>query len=260
VIAAVLGGLLWWSASATRPAGAQPAAAAMARPATPPKTPPPVAGDELSPVEVVPQIPEAAKVLVREAAAARAAALEAGETKAAPEARAPEPVPAPELKEVSRLAAVAAEMPMAAVSPPALAPAEVTPTEIAPAEPASADEEQAAPAAHRGRLHGRAAVLARIGSLSDRELEQYRRGNLDVARRLLGEALLRCSSAGFDHHPVKAITHARLGLVLVGGYRQPQLGVEQFRKALRIDPNVPLSRRDLKPEVAAAFREAVART
>jgi eukaryotic-like serine/threonine-protein kinase len=270
LIAAVLGGLLWWSASATRPAGAQSAAAAMARPTTPPKTPPPVAGDEVSPVEVVPQIPEAAKVLVREAAAARAAAaLEAGEGKALgsedktprPGARAPEALPAPETKaEIPRLAAVPPEMPMAAVSPPRLAPTEVTPTEIAPAEAAPADDEPAAPAAHRGRLHGRAAVLARIGSLSDRGLEQYRRGNLDGARRLLSEALLQCSSAGFDHHPVKAITHARLGLVLVGGYKQPQLGVEQFRKALRIDPNVPLSRRDLKPEVTAAFREAVART
>jgi hypothetical protein len=59
---------------------------------------------------------------------------------------------------------------------------------------------------------------------------------------------------------VKAITHARLGLVLVGGYKQPELGVEQFRKALRIDPSVPLARRDLRPEVTAAFREAVART
>jgi hypothetical protein len=133
----------------------------------------------------------------------------------------------------------------------------------APAEPEAAPAADS-PAPHRAhrasRVRSARKALARIGAMADRGLFEYRRGKIDTARRLLQAALLACSTAGFDHHRVKAITHARLGLVLVGGYKQPELGVEQFRRALQIDPNVPLARRDVKPEVVAAFREAAART
>jgi hypothetical protein len=73
-------------------------------------------------------------------------------------------------------------------------------------------------------------------------------------------ALLACTKAGPQAVRLKALTHTHLGVILVDGYQQQQLGIDQFRRALRLDPSVPLARRWAKPEVVAAFREAVVRT
>ncbi|HEY2898987.1 MAG TPA: tetratricopeptide repeat-containing protein kinase family protein, partial [Polyangia bacterium] len=103
-------------------------------------------------------------------------------------------------------------------------------------------------------------AVAQIAAINGKAMLAYQRGNAEGARRLLRGALTVAERARLQRHPVAAVTHADLGIVLVSGFRQPQLGVEQFRQALKIDPNVPLSRRYAKPPVAAAFREAVART
>jgi hypothetical protein len=241
IIAAVLSGLIWWSVSTTRQAGAHsgtPASLAATALAMTMKAVP-------APLMEMPPIKTAA------------ASEEISQPATAPSE--------PDRRAVAPLA-LALPPPEAEIPATESVPREITPeitTEITMAEadaPAESDEPGQPVLRRRARLHGRWAALARIGAMSDRGLEQYRRGQLDTARRLLQTALTACSKAGFDHHTVKAITHARLGLVLVGGYKQPQLGVEQFRKALRIDPSVPLARRDLKPEVTAAFRQAVART
>jgi hypothetical protein len=235
IIAAVLSGLMWWSVSSTRHAGAQSArlssvtttALAMTMKAVPPplmETPPMKTGS--ASVEILP-----------------------------PETQPSEPAPTVEPPLV-------VAPPLGEIPATDSGPTEITPetTTVEADVPADWDQPIKRPLRQRARLRGRWAALARIGAMSDRGLAEYRRGKLDAARRLLQTALSACSKAGFDHHMVKAITHARLGLVLVGGYQQPQLGVEQFRKALQIDPSVPLARRDLKPAVTAAFRQAVART
>jgi serine/threonine protein kinase len=143
-------------------------------------------------------------------------------------------------------------------APPPRATEEVVPIEpTAAVEPQEQDEqEQQARPPRTHRKH----TLARIGSLNDRALRAYRKGRIDTAQRLLRAALQACAKAGPTAVRLEALTHTHLGVVLVDGYQQQQLGIEQFRRALRLDPAVPLARRWAKPEVVAAFREAVVRT
>jgi serine/threonine protein kinase len=112
----------------------------------------------------------------------------------------------------------------------------------------------------RSAVEVRRRTLARIALLNSRAMDAYQRARFESARGLLRTALATCASGHLQRHPIAATTHAYLGVVLIGGFNQPEMGVEQFRQALRIDPNVPLSRRWAKPTVAAAFRQAVART
>ncbi|HXI58205.1 MAG TPA: serine/threonine-protein kinase [Polyangia bacterium] len=112
----------------------------------------------------------------------------------------------------------------------------------------------------RSAVEVRRRALARIALLNSRAMDAYQRARFESARGLLRTALATCASGRLQRHPIAATTHAFLGVVLIGGFNQSEMGVEQFRQALRIDPNVPLSRRWAKPTVAAAFRQAVART
>jgi serine/threonine protein kinase len=127
-------------------------------------------------------------------------------------------------------------------------------------------DHEAPPAdARRGRktitpMAARQQAVAQIAALNNKAMLAYQRGNVEAARALLQAALTVAGRARLQRHAIAAIAHADLGIVLVSGFKQPHLGIEQFRQALKIDPNVPLSRRYAKPPVAAAFREAVART
>jgi serine/threonine-protein kinase len=101
--------------------------------------------------------------------------------------------------------------------------------------------------------------LARIARLNGAALKAYRRLDPPTARRRLHAALALCARSGLGRHAIAARTHALLGVVLAGGFKQPELGAEQFRIALRIDPRVPLPPRYAsESDVAAAFRNAVA--
>ena len=101
-------------------------------------------------------------------------------------------------------------------------------------------------------------TLARIARLNGGALKAYRRLDPVTARRRLQAALAVCARSGLGRHAIAARTHALLGVVLAGGFRQPELGAEQFRIALRIDPRVPLPPRYAsESDVAAAFRTAV---
>ena len=71
------------------------------------------------------------------------------------------------------------------------------------------------------------------------------------------DALL-VGSAGLARHPLMARVHIYMGLVLVSGYNQRALGVDEFRSALRINPMASLPARfATHPAIAAAFREAL---
>jgi hypothetical protein len=205
-----------------------------------------------------------------EAAPVRQAPIEAAPARPAPveavrpvEAALPVEAPAP---------AAPVEAAPAQTAPPPAAPVEAFPAARAPAP--RAPIEISPPSAARGKARGQRlkqklafraapgknAALASIGLMNAKAMEAYQRSDFEAARRLLRAALTACSSAGFDNHKVKAVTHTNLGVVLVGGFKQAEMGMDQFRKALQIDPVVPLSKKLAKPEVAAAFREAVAAT
>src|SRR5258707_4551649 len=99
--------------------------------------------------------------------------------------------------------------------------------------------------------------LAAIGELNDRAMAAYQATNFGAARALLLEALAGEGRLHLQRHPVAAVTHAYLGVVLISGLGQWQPGVEEFRQAVAIDPDVTLPRQYVKRAVTAAIRQAV---
>ena len=106
----------------------------------------------------------------------------------------------------------------------------------------------------------RAAVVSAIKTMNRRALAAYRRAEYETARRMLRAALAAADTAKLHRHRSLALTHTHLGIVLVGGFHQPEMAVQQFRIARQIDPGVLLPRSYVKPQVTAAFRKAGART
>jgi hypothetical protein len=83
--------------------------------------------------------------------------------------------------------------------------------------------------------------------------------NLDVeeASALLKQALEVCSAQQLEQHPVAARTHIHLGVVYVAGLKLRDKSIEEFKKALRIDPNIKVTKSMVNPEVQSAFQEAL---
>jgi hypothetical protein len=116
-----------------------------------------------------------------------------------------------------------------------------------------------APARHASG-HALAASSARIAQLDRAAIQAYQRGEPASAREQLRAALAECARAGLTRNRIAAQPHALLGVVLAGGFKQPDLAAEQFRLALRIDPAVSIPPRyTSQTDVAAAFRAALAR-
>ncbi len=102
-----------------------------------------------------------------------------------------------------------------------------------------------------------AAVVAKVKDLNKKAIEAYENLDLDEARKFLLQALEVCATEGLSRHPLKAVTHANLGAVLIGGLKQRDLGVRQFKRAIEVDPGVRVSRRLSNPEIQAAFDDVV---
>lgn len=113
------------------------------------------------------------------------------------------------------------------------------------------------PSAPAARANGRAAALAEITELHNRALAAYDRANYETSRRLLRAALTACARARLLTHPIAAATHVYLGVVLVGGFKQPELAIVEFRQALKINSDTLLSSRYATPAMAAVFEQAM---
>ncbi len=99
-------------------------------------------------------------------------------------------------------------------------------------------------------------TVQKVVELNKRALASF--SNLDVedAANLLKEALDLCASGQMEQHPAAARTHVHMGVVYVAGLKQREQGLEEFKKALRIDPNIKVTKSLANPEVQAAFQEA----
>lgn len=97
------------------------------------------------------------------------------------------------------------------------------------------------------------AAVAKVKALNDKAIEAYESLDLDQARTYLMEALEVCAAEGLNRHPVKAVAHLNLGIVLVGGLKEQEAGILQFRRAAEIDPKVRIPKRLTNPEIEAAF-------
>lgn len=100
-------------------------------------------------------------------------------------------------------------------------------------------------------------ALAKVRDLNKKAVDSYENLDLEEARNSLMSALQMCATEGLNRHSLKATTHLNLGVVLVGGFKQREGGVKQFRRALEIDPNAKVPKRLTNPEIQSAFDAAV---
>ncbi len=100
------------------------------------------------------------------------------------------------------------------------------------------------------------AVLAKVKDLNKKGIDAYENLDLEEARKILMQALETCASEGLNNHPLKATTHMNLGAVLVGGLKQRDLGIRQFKRAIEIDPTTRVTKRLSNPDIQSAFEEA----
>src|SRR5499427_8205020 len=82
----------------------------------------------------------------------------------------------------------------------------------------------------------------KITQLNREALAAVDKREFEKARELLKRALDMCKTAGLEQHPVAARTHIHMGVVIIEGFKNPELGKKQFAMALAIDPNITITK------------------
>jgi hypothetical protein len=98
--------------------------------------------------------------------------------------------------------------------------------------------------------------VQKVVELNKRALAAYANLDVEEASKLLKQALEMCGTQKLDKHPVAARTHVHLGVIYVVGLKQRDQGMEEFKRALRIDPMIRVTKAMINPEVQSAFAEA----
>src|SRR5688572_3466161 len=101
------------------------------------------------------------------------------------------------------------------------------------------------------------AAVNKVTNLNRKGIEAYNKQDYEAARALLKEALEVCAASGLDKHPIRARTHIHFGIVAIVGFKQREVGLKQFRKALEVQPDIKLTKQLITPELQDAFEEAV---
>src|SRR5204862_5207506 len=99
-------------------------------------------------------------------------------------------------------------------------------------------------------------AVDQITQLNRDAVTAYQAKKFDEARKLLKQALDLAAAAGLDKHPIKARTHIHMGIVIIGGFKQHDLGIKQFKKAIEIQSDIGLTKTLVTPELTDAFNEA----
>ena len=101
-------------------------------------------------------------------------------------------------------------------------------------------------------------TIAQVVELNRQGVALYQKKHFDGARKVLKQVALElCESAGLDHHPVAARTHIHLGIVIIAGFGQREIGSRQFNEALLIDPNITLTPGLETPAAQDVFNEVL---
>ncbi len=101
-------------------------------------------------------------------------------------------------------------------------------------------------------------AVAKITQLNRDAVNAYQTKKFDEAKKILKEALDLAEANGLEQHPITARTHIHMGIVIIGGFHQRDLGIKQFKKALAIEPTINLTKALVTPEMTDAFAEAKA--
>src|SRR4029079_11591284 len=102
-----------------------------------------------------------------------------------------------------------------------------------------------------------AAAVNKVTQLNKKAIDAYHTQDYEAARAVLKEALELCASAGLDKHAIRARTHIHFGIVAIVGFKQREVGLKQFRKALEVEPDIKLTKQLATLELQDAFEEAV---
>lgn len=99
---------------------------------------------------------------------------------------------------------------------------------------------------------------SQIAKLNKQALEAYDGLNFDQARTNLEEALAVAKREGLENDPSNARTHLNLGMVLIAAFQKTDEGREEFRAALKIQPDISPPAGLFNPEVQTVFDEVKA--
>jgi hypothetical protein len=93
-----------------------------------------------------------------------------------------------------------------------------------------------------------------VAELHRRALQAYEDLDPDTALGLLQKALRQCELGCGRQPRLLAATHLYLGVVLAGGFRQPDLAAKHLRIARALSPSLAPPAALVSPEVRAALR------
>jgi hypothetical protein len=101
-------------------------------------------------------------------------------------------------------------------------------------------------------------TIEKVTQLNREALAVIDKREFEKARELLKRALDLCKTAGLEQHPAAARTHIHMGVVIIQGFKNHELGLKQFAKALAIDPKITITKTLSTPPLEEAFAEAKA--
>ena len=99
-------------------------------------------------------------------------------------------------------------------------------------------------------------TVAKLTQMNKDAVTALQAQKFDDARKILKQALDLADSAGLQQHPIAARTHIHMGIVIISGFKQRDLGIKQFKKALEIQSTINLTKALVTPELTEAFNEA----
>ncbi|HVT09862.1 MAG TPA: hypothetical protein VHO67_20510 [Polyangia bacterium] len=114
----------------------------------------------------------------------------------------------------------------------------------------------APPAAGARRYADGADPVAKVTQMNREALAAIDKREFEKAREILKKALELCDSGGLAQHRIAARTHVHMGVVILEGFKNRELGLKQFATALAIEPGIGLTPSLATPELAEAFDEA----
>ncbi len=107
-----------------------------------------------------------------------------------------------------------------------------------------------------GRIAEAQDPASRVTQLNRDALAAIDKREFEKAREILKKALELCETSGLDRHPVAARTHVHMGVVIIEGFKNRELGEKQFALALAIEPGIAMTPALVTPEISEAFDEA----
>jgi hypothetical protein len=99
---------------------------------------------------------------------------------------------------------------------------------------------------------------SKVTQMNREALAAIDKREFEKARELLKKALDFCQTSGLAQHPIAARTHVHMGVVIIEGFKNRELGMKQFAEALAIEPGIALTPSLATPELNEAFDEAKA--